>query len=368
MADLTVDLITRLIAESTINLRQEVERLRSQVEIDTRRVTDYVTESIDENIQCQESLDVVKSLPDFSGKLNSYVSWREAAHNAMSLYIRKSRRYFAALTILRNKITQDANDTLTNHGTVLNFDAIIARLDFAYSDKRPIHIIEQELSVLRQGSMTVVEYYNLVNRKLTLLINKTIMTHSSSSDIAKELNKKNRDHALRIFVTGLNAPLRDIIFSLNPQDLPDALAKAQELESNNQRALFAKNFANERSRARTTNYPNNNLRFPTRNNVPKPEPMDVDPSVSRSYNKNYNPFGQQGGRYFNQNNKPQTSSSDNGLNTTQQSSGPQNQHMQGFKRRRESNNSFRPQGKTPKINNLNEEHFLGKRETTSPTS
>lgn len=263
---LTVDLITRLIADSNIQLRQEIDRLKSQLETNTNRATDYVAETIDDTVTCQESLDVIKSLPEFSGKFNAYVSWREAAHNAMSLYVRKSRKYFAALTILRNKITQDANDILTNHGTVLNFDAIIARLDFAYSDKRPIHMIEQELSVLRQGSMSVVEYYNLVNKKLTLLINKTIMTHGNSADITKELNKKNRDHALRIFITGLNLPLRDIIFSLSPQDLPDALAKAQELESNNQRARFAQNFSNETLKIKQT-YPNNNLRFPHRNNV-----------------------------------------------------------------------------------------------------
>jgi len=43
-----------------------------------------------------------------------------------------------------------ANDALTHNRTVLNFDAIMARLDFGFSDKRPIHNIEQELSVLTQ--------------------------------------------------------------------------------------------------------------------------------------------------------------------------------------------------------------------------
>ncbi len=277
----------------------------------------------------------------------------------MSLYVRKSRKYFAALTILRNNITNEANDVLTNHGTVLNFDAIIARLDFAYSDKRPIHIIEQELSVLRQGTMTVIEYYNLVNKKLTLLINKTIMTHGNSAEITKELNKRNRNHALRIFITGLNEPLRDIIFSLNPQDLPDALAKAQELESNNQRARFAQNFANEQLRVRQ-NYPSNNLRFPRRNNYSgeqqnafpktqannfvkdqqssysKHEPMDVDPSVSRIYNGNYNAQVHQNANTTNKNTRPAWNNSNPNANS------PQTQNYHGVKRARESENSYRP--------------------------
>jgi len=60
-----------------------------------------------------------------------------------------------------------AHDALTNRGTVLNFRAILSRMDFIYSDKRPIHIFESELSILRQGRMTVTEYYDEVNKKMT---------------------------------------------------------------------------------------------------------------------------------------------------------------------------------------------------------
>ncbi|GBP12866.1 Retrovirus-related Gag polyprotein from transposon gypsy [Eumeta japonica] len=147
-----------------------------------------------------------------------------------------SRRYYAAL-ILRNKITDEANNILTNHGTVLTLEAILSRLDFAYSDKRPIHIIEQK-------------------------VNKTIMTHGSNSELTHELNKKK--YALRVFITGLNPPLANILFSLSPNDLPNALAKAQELESNNIRANFALQF-NRASNINPMIKSHNNLRFPQRN-------------------------------------------------------------------------------------------------------
>ena len=120
---------------------------------------------------CSESFDVIKSIPEFSGNYNAYVSWREAACSAMRMYKEGSRKYVGALTILRNKIIGRANDTLTNHGTVLNLEAILSRLDFAYSDRRPLYIVEQELSVLRQGNLSVLDYNNLVNQKLTLFTN-----------------------------------------------------------------------------------------------------------------------------------------------------------------------------------------------------
>jgi len=89
----------------------------------------------------------------------------------MGQYVRGSERFYSALSILRNKITGMANDALTHNGTVLNFDDIMARLDFVFSDKRPIYIIEQELSVLSQGLS--------INYQLS--INKTIMTYKTKT-------------------------------------------------------------------------------------------------------------------------------------------------------------------------------------------
>jgi len=89
----------------------------------------------------------------------------------MGQYARGSERFISAMSILRNKITGTANDALSHNGTVLNFDARMARLNFVFSDKRPIHIIEQDSGVLSQGKLSIMEYYGLVNKKLTLLIN-----------------------------------------------------------------------------------------------------------------------------------------------------------------------------------------------------
>jgi len=51
---------------------------------------------------------------------------------------------------MRSKIRGTADAVLSSFGTILNFDAIIDRLDFTYSDKRQIHVIEQEMGTLRQ--------------------------------------------------------------------------------------------------------------------------------------------------------------------------------------------------------------------------
>lgn len=210
---LSTDVIAELIAVNSRDLENQITSLQNRLTLltTTNTVESYVVEQINDTVQCNETLDIIKSVPEFSGKMNSYVSWREAPNFAMSLYVSGSS---GALTILRNKIIEDANDVLTSHGTVLYFGAILSRLDFAYSVKRPIHVIEQELSVLRQGSLSILDYCNSVDQKLTLLINKTMMTYGTNTTVTKELNKKNRNNALRVFITGLNQPLSNILFSL----------------------------------------------------------------------------------------------------------------------------------------------------------
>jgi hypothetical protein len=180
--------------------------------------------------------------------------------------------------------------------------------------------------------MTVLEYYNLVN-------------------------------------TGLNGSLSEILFSLKPENLPNALAKAQELEANNQRAYFAYNYFtrsqqnnnnNNKNQQKKPDNPNNynhnnNLRLnqvnqnpnnnqqairnvfaPDQNTVqPPPVPMDIDKSIQMQ-------------------NKPQYN---------------RNQHnSQPLKREYPPPSTQQQPQKTMRINNLNEEHFLEEEGENSPTS
>lgn len=259
------------------------------------------------NVVCNEPLDAVKCLPEFTGSQETYVSWRQAAKAAYRIFedFIGSSRHYQAVVIIRSKIRGPADAVLSSFGTVLNFDAIINRLDFTYSDKRPIHVIEQEMGTLRQGNLTLLQYYDEVEKKLTLLTNKVAMSYAASE--AKVLCDKFRDDALRVFISGLRRNLTDVLFSAKPKDMPSALALAQEVESNHDRYAFATSFAkNQEDRDRKqypkaqerqqaaayTNYQTNSGKNPhytkqhkaqvhsaQQNNTQ--EPMEVDPSLSR---------------------------------------------------------------------------------------
>lgn len=262
-------------------------------------VKQYEPVSINHNIRCDETLDVVKCIPEFNGNRDNYVSWRQAAFNAHKVYelYEGSSKYYQAVAIIRNKIRGTADATLTSFNTVLNFEAIIARLDFAYGDKRPIHLIEQEMAILRQGNLSVRDFYDEVEKRLTDITNKTIMTYSDIQ-LVNSLNDKYRADALRVFISGLKKSLSNTIFAARPTNLPAALALAEELESNRDRYLFASNFAQVKSestisdssgrkplppRISDNNHNRSNARSSVNNKVQQSEsvePMEVDPSTS----------------------------------------------------------------------------------------
>lgn len=237
-------------------------------------------------VKCDETLDIVKSLPDFEGKIETYVSWRKAAHTAYKIfenYVGSSKHY-QALGIIRNKIKGPADMVLSSYDTPLNFKAIINRLDFTYADKRPIYLIEQELSILRQGNLTIIQYYEEIEKKLTLLINKTIMTYDSA--IASSLNEKYRADALRVFISGTKKALSDVLFSARPKDLPSALALAQEVESNHERFQFANNFARSIEEKAHRNEHRQQKHLPSENNTSQPGKNPYFKQKTRDYNQN----------------------------------------------------------------------------------
>lgn len=56
-------------------------------------------------------------------------------------------------------------------------------MDFTYSDKTPVHVIQQDLSTLRQGDQPLLKNYDEIEIKLTLLTNKTLMTHENRKNL-----------------------------------------------------------------------------------------------------------------------------------------------------------------------------------------
>jgi len=107
------------------------------------------------------------------------------------------------------------------------------------------------------------------------------MTYGKDSVITKETKKTIRSNALRIFISGLNGSISETLFSLNPPDLPNALAKVPELESNSFRAQFSNRFNGFKNENK---YQGNNLRFDQIRQKNKTNKMGNYESNNQNYN------------------------------------------------------------------------------------
>lgn len=270
-------------------LQEQIVAINAQVEQQNRApaVEEYREVQVNVPDVKDISLDMFKTLPEFSGHRDRYTAWRNSAMNVMKIFNghQDKPKYFEALNIVRNKIVGSASETLTNYNTVLNFDAIIDRLDFTYADKRPIYIIEQEMIVLQQKNSSIEDFYDEVIKKLNALINKINMTHKEKA-VADAMVQDASAKALRTFVTGLKGRIGELLYASMPATLPEAYAKIQTIVNDQERIKFAnqfnhqpQNFKHEQGRMNPNFKPKAKTPFQASHQQSnKPEPMDVDRS------------------------------------------------------------------------------------------
>ena len=99
---------TSALAAQKVDFDAKLLELNSRIagiSMSTSPVEVYKEIEIRPNITCDEPLDVVKSLPDFEGKQETYVAWRKAAHVAYNIfknYDGSSKHYQAVSIIYTN--------------------------------------------------------------------------------------------------------------------------------------------------------------------------------------------------------------------------------------------------------------------------
>lgn len=106
--------------------------------------------------------------------MGEYRSWRNQVYRRMNQIIKFQThpKYEAALGIIRSKIVGPASDVITNNKTAYNIYAILERLDTAFTDQRPLYIVEAELISIKQMGKSLQEYHEEINLALNLVISK----------------------------------------------------------------------------------------------------------------------------------------------------------------------------------------------------
>lgn len=282
--------------------------------------------------------DVVKSLRDFSGNPGEFGSWKKSVERILKIYesIKGTPKYYGILSVIRNKITGQADTALESYNTPLNWEKISRCLTLHYADKRDIGTLEYQMTTLIQRNQTIHEFYQQVYYHLSLILNK-LSSMEMSQDALNAMTQSYRGKALDTFIRGLKGDLPRLLSIRGPHDLPEALHLCLKLENVNYRiqhshgnfrasqphlpppippkkpniplqrhqntphSFYPHLLHNPRPpqtpfrhhgppspffQQRPPNFQNNFTRPKFQNNFPRPEPMDVDQST-RSRQVNY---------------------------------------------------------------------------------
>jgi len=77
------DLFAHIVNNDLNPLRNEIVSLKAQLNRNIKKVDDFQVKVIDPNIKCETSFEIIKSVREFKGEEDKYMSWRESAEIAM---------------------------------------------------------------------------------------------------------------------------------------------------------------------------------------------------------------------------------------------------------------------------------------------
>ncbi|XP_055910407.1 uncharacterized protein LOC129944768 [Eupeodes corollae] len=231
-------LYTEVNRQSTENeiLKTEIKNLRAGQSMFQAVTTTAVLKAETPSYKKPEdiNLTVFSAIPVFNGNSQEYRPWRQMVFNLMEEIKQFSGtpQYYHALTIVRTNIQGEAAHILTNQNTIMNFQAIVNRLDYTYADSRPLYVLQEELRRIRQGKLTLSEYYDQINNALNLILSKITMTSSSEGrNIQEHLAM---EEAVRIFTANLNSSFtKATLYSNQPPTIERAYAIALTIQHDN---------------------------------------------------------------------------------------------------------------------------------------
>lgn len=273
-------------SENYINFEQLKEVIAQTVRSETQQIFDQIThanvklrhsdQTIDpkylNNLNDMDKIpDVVKSLREFSGQPGEFGSWKKSVERILKIYnhLKGTPKYYGIISVIRNKITGQADTALESYNTPLNWEEISKCLTLHYADKRDLGTLEYQMTTLIQKNSSIPEFYEQVYRHLSLILNKL-----SSMDMSQEsmnvMTQAYRDKALDTFVRGLRGDLPRLLSMKGPTDLPEALHLCLKLENVQYRVQHSH-----------SNLRNSHLAPP-----PLPLPRRFSPQPQRNY---YNP-------------------------------------------------------------------------------
>lgn len=174
--------------------------------------------------------DLVKGLPSFSGDPNELSFFIEDAEAIVRLYSPNSRstiddrnKFHVVCKSIRRKIKGEANDALVASNVYINWNMIKKTLVTYYGEKRDLETLDYQLMSSVQRGKSLEEYYDSVNKILSLIANsirtdKRFAHPEATKAMIYTYNKK----AIDAFIRGLDGDVGRFLKNYEPESLAHA--------------------------------------------------------------------------------------------------------------------------------------------------
>lgn len=122
------------------------------------------------------------------------------------------------ISIIRDKIVDEASEALVARHTALEWDEIKKVLSEYFGDKRDLCTLVTQISYMKQGTKTITEFYNDCRALLSDIIAKLLLDQETKPCV-KILSKSYEDMILNSFVDGLIEPYSTLTRTSRPTTL-----------------------------------------------------------------------------------------------------------------------------------------------------
>lgn len=193
--------------------------------------------------------DLIKDLPTFSGDPNEVSVWIDDAEGLVKLYqpranssINDKNKFHVICKAIRRKIKGEANDALVASNVNINWYSIKKTLLTYYGEKRDIVTLDYQLMNASQRGRPIEEYYDEVNKLLSLIANqiKTDMRYMHP-EASRAMLENFNDKAIDSFMRGLDGDLGKFLKNYRPESLAQAFSYCISFQNIEYRKTLTRN-------------------------------------------------------------------------------------------------------------------------------
>lgn len=212
--------------------------------------------------------DIIKLIPGYDGDVKGLPAWITSVQQKLDCALAQVPLGENTLefwsSIIRDKITGKASEVLITNQTECKWDSIKSQLTDRFVDKRDLATIINRLPYLKQGSLTVEQFYFECSEILSDLSAK-VNLDPNLQPCAKVIVGSYETMVINAFIDGLHDPFSSLVRTSKPISLLSAYQQAMEQSNAADRRKEKLKFQNKLSDFRAHNFPPNSSHRPSTN-------------------------------------------------------------------------------------------------------